>query len=77
MANRYNERYVHGSEAPARDYNSPVRIPRPRQEEPLTKEQIRKRQAERYAEENRRKAGRFGGLFTALIVAAVSVNLIK
>lgn len=65
--------YVHGSAAPARVEETPVRVPR--RTEPLTKEEIRRRQASRYAEENRRKAGRFGALYTAVIVFAVFVTM--
>ena len=50
--------YINGSAAPARIIDEPVR--NPRRTAPLTKEQIRKRQVDRYAEANRERAVRFG-----------------
>lgn len=70
---RNNRMYVHGSAAPAIVTDRPERVSR--RTEPLTKEEIRRRQASRYAEENRRKAGRFGALYTALIVFAVFITM--
>lgn len=68
---RYNT-YVHGSAAPVRE-TVPVRVPR--RTEPLTKEELRRRQARRYAEENRRRAGRFGAFYTGLILVAVFITM--
>ena len=57
MANiQGRNRYIHGSAALDIQETSPVRVPRRR--EVLTEDERRRRQAERYAEENRRKAGR-------------------
>ncbi len=70
----YREDYMYGSEAPQRRYDDePVRVPRKRV--PFTKEERRKQQAQMYAAENRRKASRFGGLYTALITVAVAATL--
>ena len=64
--------YINGSAAPARIIDEPVR--NPRRTAPLTKEQIRKRQVDRYAEANRERAVRFGRLYTLFIAVAVAVN---
>ena len=81
MADRkyYKNEYVYGSEAPVRRFDEPVRrektedVPR---RKPQTKEEIRKQQKQHYAEENRRKAARFGGIYTLFITAAVAVTLV-
>lgn len=65
--------YVHGSAAPKLQPEMPVRVPR--RTEPLTKEEIRQNKRDRYAEANRRKAVRFGGLYTALIMLAVCITM--
>lgn len=65
--------YINGSAAPARIIDEPVR--KPRRTAPLTKEQIRKRQVDRYAEANRERAVRFGRLYTLFIAVAVAVTM--
>jgi len=65
--------YINGSAAPARIIDEPVR--NPRRTAPLTKEQIRKRQVDRYAEANRERAVRFGRLYTLFIAVAVAVTM--
>lgn len=70
-----NQRYVYGSEAPARQIDEPVRIPR--RHKPLTKEELRRKQAERYAEENRRRAGRFGFIYTAFVTLAIAITMVS
>lgn len=65
--------YVQGSAAPAIKDNSPVRVPR--RSEQLTKEEIRRRQADRYAQENRRRAAKFGALYTFVIAMAVVITM--
>lgn len=74
MADRrfYGNEYMYGSEAPVRKYEETEFVPRKRN---LTKEEIRRQQKQQYAEENRRKAARFGGLYTLFITAAVAVTL--
>lgn len=74
MEMRYSRKasYVQGSAAPA-IHEGPVRVPRRKEE--LTKEEIRRRQADKYAENNRRKAGRFGFVYAAFIAACVFVTL--
>ncbi len=67
-------RYIHGSEAYEIPQEMPVRIPRRR--EGLTEEEIRRRRAKYYAAENRRKAGRFGILYTGIIAFAVGFALL-
>lgn len=74
MANiQGRNRYIHGSAALDIQETSPVRVPRRR--EVLTEDERRRRQAERYAEENRRKAGRFGTFYTAVISLAVGITM--
>lgn len=75
----YRSEYVYGAEAPVRKYSEPVHREDPeivrRRKAPLTKEELRKQQREEYAAENRRKAARFGGLYTLFIVTAVAITL--
>lgn len=75
----YRSEYVYGAEAPVRKYSEPVHREEPeivpRRKAPLTKEELRKQQKEEYAAENRRKAARFGGVYTMFIVTAVAVTL--
>ena len=66
----HNEELVYGSAAPKREYAAPVREPRH-----TTKEEKETRKREHYASENRRKAGRFGALYTFFVVTAVAVTL--
>ena len=74
MASRQgSNRYIHGSAALDVQVNSPVRVPR--RKEVLTREEIRRRELERYAEENRRRASRFGAFYTGVITLAVSVTM--
>lgn len=62
--------YIYGSAAPQRYEEAPERVPRR-----LSEEEIRKRQVRHYAQENQRKAARFGGLYTLFLTAAVAVTL--
>lgn len=73
MAGRYNNDYIYGSEAPARRYEEPERIPRRQRE--LTKEEKRQIQIQQQTEERIRKAGRFGALHTLFITAAAAIVL--
>ena len=67
--NRYNSRYMYGSEAPQRVADEPVRVPR-------RKTETHERQSQnRQIEENRARATRIGGVFTLLIAAAIGVML--
>ena len=66
----YNEEVVYGSAAPKREVAAPKREPRH-----ITKEEREAKQREQYASENRRKAGRFGALYTFFVVTAVAITL--
>lgn len=73
-AERTSERYQYGSAAPARLPEGPVRK-KSNTPSPLTKEEKRRQNQIRQAEENRRRHARFGGLYTLFIVAAVGITL--
>lgn len=66
-----NNAYVYGSAAPKRAPEVPQRIPR-RQAEP---DRRRHEKQQQEIEQNRARATRIGGLFTMLVVAAMSVLL--
>ena len=66
----YNEEFVYGSAVPKREYETPVREPRHQD-----KEEVRRQTKERQASENRRKASRFGAIYTFFVVSAVAVTL--
>ena len=67
----YNEGYVYGAAAPKRDYvEAPKREPRR-----VDREVEIQRKREQQASENRRKASRFGALYTFFVVTAVAITL--
>ncbi len=78
---QYRNAYVSGSAAPSRVPQTPTRRkaePRrdlEREIRPLNEKELRKRQIAKYAQENQRKALRFGGLYTLFVVCAVAVTL--
>ena len=75
MANKkynYKEEYVYGAAAPKREYAAPKKEP---QRIERNKEVEKQRVREQQASENRRKASRFGALYTFFVVTAVAVTL--
>ena len=73
MANKkynYKEEYVYGAAAPKREYAAPKREP-----QRVDKEAEKQRVREHQASENRRKASRFGALYTFFVVTAVGITL--
>lgn len=71
---RYRTEYIYGSEAPARRYDEPERVPRKRRT--LTEEELRRKKRQEGIEVQKEKAGRIGVLFTMFVAAAIAAMFI-